>query len=142
MISMKASKPIGLEDLKKTLRELAKTARAVAAKETATKLPELVDQQFLSVSSPDGGMWAPLVQNPDRTPLIGLRGHFTYTYNASTVTVSNAKWYAKFSQTGTRKMVARSFLPTTKLPQSWYDELAPVIQQKVTEAIIKGRVFV
>lgn len=106
-----------------------------AAKNLAPVLQELGDRPWQQRASVEGAPWAarksaylhPILEKTGRT-----RRSLRSRANRTNVTTSVATPYARFHQTGTRKMVARPIFPTAnELPAVW----AARIRKSLTETL-------
>lgn len=101
----------------------------------------LVAQNFANQADPFGNRWAPK-KRPDGRPI--LRGETNRLVqwrkafvNQHGYRVTSAAPYARYHQTGTRRMVARRMVPTgNRLPSLWASEFRGVFIRRM-HALLK-----
>jgi len=110
-----------------------------AAKNLAPVLQELGDRPWQQRASVEGSPWAPrkaaylhpILEKTGRT-----RRSLRSRANGTTVTSSVRTTYARFHQTGTRKMAARPVFPTAnELPAAWSARIRKTINETLKSAI-------
>jgi hypothetical protein len=96
--------------------------------EALAKTREEVVECFLYQRDPDGAPWAARKtvygNYRDTNPILfDLLSYMEFQIVDGKVKVTNRKYYAFYHQTGTRRMVARPFLPTRSAPGKLFDRL-------------------
>lgn len=122
------------------LRRTAREVHQAAAEAAAPVVERQIAQAFSSATSPDGEPWAALRDGSGRKPLQGLAGDYVVYAFRGQVRVIFGKRYARFHQSGTRKMVARRFLPkgAARLPEGWRVGIRQSIVDRVRRLMTGG----
>ena len=118
--------------------KLLETLPIQAAVNTVPVIKSLLAQEFQSSKSPYGERWDRLKKPTGYPPIWGLKDYFLVENKRNVVSVDHKKPYAKFHQTGTRFMPARSFLPEGKLGQAWEKSIGEKISNVVEALILKN----
>lgn len=94
----------------------------------------LVQESFANRATPEGEAWAP-TKKGDGPPLKDLDKSLRFAAEGARVRVSSTKGYAIFHVTGTRRMLARSFLPAGRLPSGWGARLRPATTKQIRDLL-------
>lgn len=126
-----------LNKLIDSLKSLESVAEKAASR-TAPVIEKLIDKEFMATKSPYGERWAALKKPTGLPPIRGLKDFFIVENKKNVVSVDHEKSYAKFHQTGTKFMPARSFLPKDKLGDTWEKKIGGAVSKLVSDVLKRG----
>lgn len=126
-----------LNKLIESLRSL-ESVHEKAASRTVPVVEKLIDAEFMSTKSPYGERWSALKKPTGLPPIRGLKDFFIVNNKKNVVSVDHEKSYAKFHQTGTKFMPARSFLPKDKLGDTWEKKIGNAVSKLVSDVLKRG----
>lgn len=101
------------------------------------ELIELIREGFDRQADPYGSPWAPTVRGGR---ILRDRGHLSSswhrkTLSSSQVVVGPGVEYARYHQTGTRRMPARKMVPDSGLPAGWERRVVKIAKAALREAL-------
>lgn len=120
-----------------------------AATLAAPRLSALLDQEFVTMTSPYGTPWEPLTastlarKRANKTKILQRtrdmrRGLSVKPAQRSGMTMTSSHGYLAFHQLGTRHMAQRVVLPTGVLPPTWRSAIARSVDEAARKALAKS----
>lgn len=118
------------------LKELPREMRAMP-RDMAEEAVDLVKQTFENEADPYGAKWARLKYRSGRIlqKTGGLKSSVNVATSGRGFTVSIARSYGAYHQTGTRRMPRRAMLPFRGMPLAWKSAFAEVAEERIGRKI-------
>lgn len=133
----------GLGKLEANLRRLSEVP-SQAAREAATSIQALIEQEYATGKDSTGRPWAPLrpatlAKGRTPPPLTATRAMRETTevkpMAGAGVSVTFEEDYASYHHTGTKNMVARPVAPTGAFPKAWGDAIDSAVQNAMSRRL-------